>query len=162
MDRHLSTIPERREATMDSVSAAYAEFGQTLAFTERTMTAVLRGHLAERDVEPETWYALKLVAAGGPHIARSSLVRDLEGSRGLDAGSTLALLDRLAADGLIAGDDAVDLTREGKALFESLRDHVLAATVDLLGQFEVSDIETTVRTLKAITRRTQDEAESAA
>ena len=66
---------------MDAVPAAYAEFGQTLAFTERTMTAVLRNHLAQRDVEPETWYALKLVALGGPHVARSSLIRDLEASR---------------------------------------------------------------------------------
>jgi len=32
----------------------------------------------------------------------------------------------------------------------------------LLGQFDLSDIETTVRTLKAITRRTEEEAEFAA
>jgi hypothetical protein len=73
-----------------------------------------------------------------------------------------ALLARLAIDGLIAGDDEVDLTEEGMAQFESLRDYVLGATVDLLGQFDLRDVETTVRTLKAITRRTHDEAESAA
>src|SRR5258708_3956494 len=126
-----------------NVPAAYAEFGQTLAYTERTMTSVLRDHLAQRDVEPETWYALKLVATGGPHVARSSLVRDLEGSRGLDGDSTRTLLTQLAIDGLITGDDAVDLTEEGTALFESLRDHVLGATVDLLSQFELGDVETT-------------------
>ena len=139
---------------MNAVPAAYAEFGQTLAFTERTMTVVLRDHLAQRDVEPETWYALKLVAVGGPHVARSSLVRDLEGSRGSDEESTRALLARLAVEGLIAGDETVDLTEEGRVMFESLRDHVLGATVDLLGQFDLRDVETTVRTLKAITRRT--------
>ncbi len=146
---------------MTTVPAAYAEFGQTLAFTERTMTAVLRHHLAQRDVEPETWYALKLVAVGGPHVARSSLIGDLEGSRGLTADSARALLARLAVDGLIAGDEAVDLTEEGTALFESLRDHVLGATVELLGPLDPRDVETTVRTLKAITRRTLEGAERA-
>lgn len=142
---------------MNAVPAVYAEFGQTLAFTERTLTAVLRDHLAQRDVKPETWYALKLVAAGGPHIARSSLVRDLEGSRGLDPDSVHALLARLAGEGLMAGDDDVDLTEEGTALFESLREHVLGATMNLLGQFDLSDVETTVRTCQAITRRAQEE-----
>jgi DNA-binding MarR family transcriptional regulator len=147
---------------MNAIPDVYAEFGQTLAFTERTLTSVLRSHLAQRGIEPETWYALKLVAAGGPHIARSSLLRDLEGSRGLNPESTRALLARLAIEGLIVGDDAVDLTEEGAALFESLREHVLGATVKLLGQFDQRDIETTVRTLKAITRRTAEETESAA
>jgi DNA-binding MarR family transcriptional regulator len=147
---------------MNAVPTAYEEFGRTLAFTERTLTVVLRNHLAQRGVEPETWYALKLVAAGGPHVARGSLVRDLEGSRGLDVESTGALLDGLAVDGLIAGDDVVDLTEEGRAFFESLRDHVLGATSELLGQFDLRDIETIVRTLKAITQHAQEDAESAA
>ena len=147
---------------MNAVPTAYAEFGQTLAFAERTLTAVLRDHLAQRDVEPETWYALKLVAQGGPHAARSSLVRDLEGSPRLDAESTHTLLDQLATKGLITGEDAVDLTEEGRVFFESLRDHVLGATVTLLDQFDLRDVEITVRTCKAITQRAQEEAESAA
>jgi DNA-binding MarR family transcriptional regulator len=147
---------------VNPVPAAYAEFGQTLAFTERTLSAVLRSHLAERDVEPATWYALKLIATRGPHADRASIVSDLEGSRGLDAASTRALLARLATDGLIAGEDAVDLTEEGVTLFESLRDYVLGATAELLGEFDQRDIETTVRTLKAITRRSEERAESAA
>jgi hypothetical protein len=140
---------------MNSVPAAYAEFGQTLAFTERTMSGVLRGHLAQQNVEPETWYALKLVAVGGPHVARSSIVRDLEGSRGLDGDSARALLAQLSSDGLISGDEAIDLTEQGTSVFQSLQDHVLSATVTLLGQFDLADIETTVRTLKAIARRNQ-------
>ena len=35
---------------MNVAPAVYAEFGQTLAFTERTMTALLRNHLAQRNV----------------------------------------------------------------------------------------------------------------
>jgi hypothetical protein len=143
---------------MNAVPPAYAEFGRTLAFTERTLTAILRDHLARIDVEPATWYALKLLATGGPHVARSALIHDLEGSRGLDADSIRALLSRLAADGLITGGDGVDLTEEGKATFGRLQDYVLGATVDLLGQFDLRDIESTVRTLKAITRQADQEA----
>ena len=95
-------------------------------------------------------------------MARSSLVRDLEGSPRLDAESTHALLDQLATKGLITGEDAVDLTEEGRVFFESLRDHVLGATVTLLDQFDLRDVEITVRTCKAITQRAQEEAESAA
>jgi DNA-binding MarR family transcriptional regulator len=162
VDRYLTILSGEGEQLMNTLPAAYVEFGQTLAFTERTLTAVLRSRLAERGVEPETWYALKLVANGGPQVARSSLVRDLEGSRGMDASSACALLDQLTRDGLITGDDVVDLTEQGTARFESLRDHVLGATAKLLGQFDLRDVETTVRTLKAITQRTQEEARSAA
>jgi hypothetical protein len=77
----------------------------------------------------------------------------LEGSPNLDADSTRALLATLQADGLIEGDAQVDLTPEGAALHRSLREYVLRPTVELLSQFELDDIETTVRTLQAITDR---------
>ena len=79
------------------------------------------------------------------------------GPRGLawfgDADSPEALLARLTAEGLITGDDAVELTEAGAALFERLRDHVLGATVNLLREFDLSEVETTVRTCKAIMRQ---------
>jgi hypothetical protein len=89
---------------MTTPPAVYGQFGQTLAFAERTLTATLREHLAKRDTQPETWYALRLIAARGPGRDRDALSRDLEGSPNLDADSTHALLARLEADGLIRGD----------------------------------------------------------
>jgi hypothetical protein len=142
--------------------SVYKEFGQILAFTERTVNIVLRDHLAQRGVEPETWYALKLVSVRGPSVPRTLLMRDLEGSRGLNAESTRTLLSKLADVGLIEGSDAIDLTPAGTTLFESLQAYVLDATVGLLGQFDQIDIETTVRTLKAITQRAQEAAAPAA
>jgi DNA-binding MarR family transcriptional regulator len=128
-------------------------FGQTLAFAERTLSEVLRRHLAERDTAPETWYALQLIATRGPRLARESLSRDLEGSRAMTAESTQRLLARLEASGLIRGDAEVDLTAEGEQLHRSLRDYVAIPTAQLLGQFDADDIATTVRTLQAITAR---------
>jgi DNA-binding MarR family transcriptional regulator len=132
-------------------------FGQTLAFAERTLTATLRQHLAERDTTPETWYALQLIATRGPRLARKALSEDLEGSRNLNPDSTRELLARLEAEGLISGEEEIDLTAEGEALHRSLREYIAGPTARLLGQFDADDVETTVRTLQAITKRAEEE-----
>jgi DNA-binding MarR family transcriptional regulator len=134
-----------------------ASFGQALAFAERTLTATLRRHLAERGTTPETWYALQLIATRGPQLDREALSQDLEGSRTLTAGSTRELLARLAAEGLIHGDGQIDLTPEGEALHRSLREYIAGPTAQLLGQFDSGDVETTIRTLQAITERAEEE-----
>jgi len=128
-------------------------FGQTLAFAEHTLTAVLRQHLAERGTTPQTWYALQLIANRGPGLARETLNEVLAGSRTLNVDKTRELLARLEADGLIRGDAEVDLTVEGETLFRGLRKYVAGPTAELLGQFDADDIATTVRTLQAITAR---------
>jgi hypothetical protein len=136
---------------------SFGQFGQTLAFAERALTAVLRRHLAERQTTPETWYALQLIATRGPGLARDALSRDLEGSRNLNADSTRELLARLETEGLIHGDAQLDLTTEGEALHRSLRESIAGPRNQLLSQFDVADIETTVRTLQAITKRAEQE-----
>jgi DNA-binding MarR family transcriptional regulator len=142
---------------MTTPPVLFGQFGQTLAFAERALTATLRQHLAERGTKPETWYALQLLATRGPGLAREALSADLEGSRTLNADSTRQLLARLEADGLIRGDANVDLTADGEALHRSLRDYIAGPTVRLLSQFDLDDVETTVRTLQAITARAQEE-----
>jgi hypothetical protein len=133
------------------------QFGQSLAFAERALTATLRQHLAERGTKPETWYALQLIATRGPGVAREAVSADLEGSRTLNADSTRELLARLEAEGLIRGEANLDLTADGEALHRSLRDYIAGPTVRLLSQFDVDDVETTVRTLQAITARAEEE-----
>ena len=66
---------------MTTPPAVYGQFGQSLAFAERTLTAMLREHLAQRDTKPETWYALQLIATRGPRLSRDVLTHLLEGSR---------------------------------------------------------------------------------
>jgi hypothetical protein len=138
---------------MTTPPPSFGEFGRALAFAERTMTAVLRRHLAERQTVPETWYALSLIATRGPALARDELSRVLEGSQTMTADSTRELLARLETEGLIRGDAAVDLTAEGETLYRSLREYVLGPTTELLSQFDSNDVDTTVRTLQAITER---------
>jgi hypothetical protein len=142
---------------MTTPPVVFRQFGQTLAFAEQTLTATLRRHLAERDTKPETWYALQVIATRGPGLAREALSHELEGSRTLNADSTRELLARLEAEGLIRGDAKVDLTAEGERVHRSLRDYIAGPTARLLGQFDVDDVETTIRTLQAITARAQEE-----
>ncbi len=138
-----------------------ASFGQTLAFAERTLTATLRQHLAERDTTPETWYALQLIATRGPGLARQALSNELEGSRTLNPDSVRELLARLEAEGLIRGDSELDLTSEGEALHRSLREYIAGPTARLLSQFPADDVETTVRTLQAVAERAAQELAAA-
>ena len=138
---------------MTTAPTAYAEFGYTLALAERTLTAVLQDHLAERGVRPETWYALQLLTVRGPVLEREALAADLASSRALNPDSTRELLARLEAERLIRGDREIELTDDGRALHRSLREYVAVPRDRLLSQFDVEDIETTVRTLRAIAER---------
>ena len=138
---------------MTTAPTVYTQFGYTLALAERTLTAVLRDHLAERGVRPETWYALHLLTVRGPVLEREVLAADLASSRALNPDSTRDLLARLEAEGLIRGDREIELTDDGRALHRSLREYVAIPRDRLLSQFDVEDIETTVRTLRAIAQR---------
>ena len=142
---------------MTTPPVIFGQFGQTLAFAERALSAVLRRHLADRQTEPETWYALQLIATRGPGLAREALSADLEGSRTLNADSTRELLARLQADGLIRGDEELDLTPAGEALHRILRESIAGPRNQLLSHFDVDDVETTIRTLQAITARAEAE-----
>jgi hypothetical protein len=142
---------------MTTPPPVFAQFGRALAFAERTMTATLREHLAARDTQPETWYALSLIGSAEHDLSRETLAADLEGSRTLTPDSVQELLARLEAEGLSRGDAVIELTAEGDARYRSLREYISQPTARLLGQFDVHDVETTIRTLQAITARAQEE-----
>ena len=146
---------------MTTPPAVFGQFGQTLAFAEQTLTVALREHLAQRGTKPETWYALQLIATRGPALSRQALSQQLERSRNLNADSTSELLARLEAEGLIRGGANVDLTAQGETLHRSLREYVAGPAARLLSQFDIHDIETTVRTLQAITKRAAEDSSPA-
>jgi hypothetical protein len=145
---------------MTTPPAAFTQFGPTLAFAERTLTAVLRKHLAERDCTPGTWYVFQLINMRGPEFSREALISDLAGSPNLDLASAADLVAGLEADGFVRGDNHLELTATGEEFYHGLREHVLAGTARLLGQFDIRDIETTVRTMRSITQRAEAEQET--
>jgi hypothetical protein len=147
---------------MSSSPAVYGQFGQTLAFAERALTDRLGEQLARRDTEPATWYALRLIATRGPRVSRQELTALLAGSRTLDPESARALLTRLADEALVRGDAEIELTDAGGERYRSLRDDILGPATELLSQFPLADVETTVQTLRAITELATEEPVRAA
>jgi hypothetical protein len=137
---------------MSDVPAVYGQFGQALGLAERSLSAILRQQLARRNTVPEAWYTLRLLATHGPAYRRADLTELLQ-RPGFDGDAAHSLLARLQVDGLIGGDTELDLTEAGEAEYESLRDYISGPSTQLLGQFDVNDIETTVRTLQAITAK---------
>ncbi len=137
---------------MSDTPAVYGQFGQALGLAERTLSAILREHLAQRNTAPEAWYTLRLLATRGPAYPRADLTGLLQGP-GFDGDAAHALLARLEADGLVRGDTELDLTPAGEATYRNLREYVTGRSAQLLSQFDVDDIETTVRTLQAITAK---------
>jgi hypothetical protein len=134
---------------MPDTPAVYGQFGQALGLAERTLSAILRQHLARRDTVPEAWYSLRLLATRGPAFPRADLVQLVEGP-GFDAVAASSLLARLESDGLIRGGSKLALTAAGEAEYRSLRQYISGPSVELLSQFDLHDIETTTRTLQAI------------
>jgi hypothetical protein len=60
-----------------------------------------------------------------------------------------------------SGDVEVDLTEDGGIFYRSLQEFVTRPTAELLGHFEIDDINTTVRTLQGITQRALEGLEAA-
>jgi hypothetical protein len=137
---------------MSDTPAVYGQFGPALGLAERTLSAILRDHLARRNTVPEAWYTLRLLATRGPAYPRAKLTELLKGPR-FDADAACALMARLEADGLVRGDAELDLTPAGQSQYQSLREYISGPSVQLLSQFDVHDLETTVRTLQAITAK---------
>lgn len=141
---------------MSDAMEIYGQFGQTLAFAEATLNKILEKHLAAHGTSPDRWYALKLTAQAEP-IARAALIDGLISGGKVQPADAEPLLRGLEADGLLQGADVLELTDPGRSYFAGLREFVIAPTARLLGQFELADIDATVRTLREITARARAE-----
>jgi hypothetical protein len=141
---------------MSNAVETYGQFGQTLAFAETALDNILQTHLAARGVTPERWYALKLTAQAEP-ISRAALIDGLSAGGKVPVADAEPLLEALRAEGLLAGGDRLSLTEAGRSDFAQLREYVITPTIRLLGQFDLSDIKTTIRTLHEITIRARQQ-----
>ena len=141
---------------MSDADEIYGQFGQTLAFAEATLNKILERHLAARGTSPDRWYALKLTAQAEP-IARAAVVDGLAAGGKVQPADAEPLLRGLEADGLLEGGDVLSLTDSGRGYFAELRRYVITPTTRLLGQLELADIETTIRTLREITARARED-----
>jgi DNA-binding MarR family transcriptional regulator len=144
---------------MSDAEEIYGQFGQTLAFAEATLNKMLERHLTARGTTPDRWYALKLTAQAEP-IARAAVVDGMAAGGKIQPVDAEPLLRALEADGLVEGADVLSLSDSGRSYFAELRQYVITPTIRLLGQFELAEIERTIRTLREITARATEEEQA--
>jgi DNA-binding MarR family transcriptional regulator len=142
---------------MSESQAPPLPLGTTIAFAQRELTALLHGFLAEQGAQPGTWYALKALSIRGPELPADAFRHELAQAPAVGPDAAGAVIDGLVAEGLIAvrADGTVAATAEGEAAFERLRESVDALTVEIQSPVDRADLETTIRTLGAVTKRAE-------
>jgi DNA-binding MarR family transcriptional regulator len=136
-----------------------ATIGQAVGIAETELTRLLAGVLAETGTPRETYLALQRLSFLGGAPATEAFVLDLSDALALDKPAAAALADSLRTAGLIhdlerdAAGGVVELTAAGAALQDRLRRSAGRLGAELVAPFDASDIETTIRTLQAVTER---------
>lgn len=137
-----------------------ATIGQAVGIAEAALTRLLAGVLAETGTSRETYLALQRLSFLGGAPAMEAFVLDLSEALALDQRSATELAGSLQTAGLIhelerdaTGGRVVELTAAGAALQDRIRRSVGRVSAELLAPFDASDIETTIRTLQAVTER---------
>jgi hypothetical protein len=136
--------------------------GQAVGQAEAALTRLLAGALAETGTSRETYLALQRLSFLGGAPAMDAFVLDLGGALALDEPAARDLVGSLRTAGLIhdlerdaTGGRVAELTTTGAALQDRLRRSVGRVTGELIAPFDASDVETTIRTLQAVTERAQ-------
>jgi len=100
------------------------------------------------------YLALQRLNTLGGHATRDDYERDLSEWLGLDGPGAKALADELLERNLAAADDHdIRFTEQGRALREGILTEGAQLTRALLTGLDAHDVETTIRTLQAITTR---------
>ena len=140
-----------------------ATIGQAVGIAETELTRLLAGVLAETGTPRETYLAMQRLSFLGGAPATEAFVRDLSDALALDQPAAAALADSLRTAGLIhdlerdaTGGGLVELTPAGAALQDRLRRSAGRLSADLVAPFDASAIETTIRTLQAVTERARE------
>src|SRR4051812_26752374 len=127
-------------------------FGTTVALAQQALTRRLHAVLAELDIEPARYYALRVVARQG--AVTSAALDDQLAQAPVSADSASEAPAALVADRLLALDgDTVALTPAGAEALGGLSERLGALTRELLGPLDPEDVAVTIRTLQEATAR---------
>lgn len=170
------------DSTADSTAASIRALGPALGMAERTLRRRLVSVLAETGTPVQTWYAFQRLSVFESAPTAAAFRRDLSETLDLDAPAAAALLDEITAAGLmheasdpagglmleasdpagggareasdpVGGDARIAFTTAGDELQRRIRASLAAGTGELLAPFDPRDVETTIRTLTALTER---------
>jgi DNA-binding MarR family transcriptional regulator len=137
-----------------------ATIGQAVGIAEAELTKLLAGVLAETGTSREAYLAMQRLSFLGGAPAVEAFILDLSDALALDEPSAAALAGSLQTAGVIhdlerdaTSGRVVELTAAGAALQDRVRRSVGRVSAELIAPFDASDIETTIRTLQAVTER---------
>ena len=128
--------------------------GQAVGQAQASLTRLLTGMLARSGLSHQVWLGLQRLSAMGGRPARAAYEADLSYWLQLDGPAAARLAsDLLAADLATSdGDGTVTLSAHGRVLREAVLARSAQVTGPILATIDRGDLETTVRTLEAITR----------
>ena len=147
------------------MTQAQVKIGHVVVLAEHALTELLNDVLAQAGTDRQAWFSLSRVAAGRAALGgppeqdnQNDMVRDdLSRAFHIDSGQAVQLLDRLVSEGLVAvHDEVVSLTPKGQALYEDVLRATQATTARLTETLRADDLETTARTLQAVTSRARE------
>jgi DNA-binding MarR family transcriptional regulator len=147
-------------AAWPAAPAGALGIGPAVGMAERALTRRLAGVLAETGTSALTWYALQRLSTFGTPPSVTAFRNDLRDELDLDEAAASALVDEIVAAGLVAEVDGaaeVAFTKAGAARRGQIRASIAARAGQLTESLEPGDIETTIRTLTAITARAREE-----
>jgi DNA-binding MarR family transcriptional regulator len=130
--------------------------GQDIAEVQGAMRAVLAEALDGTDVTSTEYVVLRVLAARGPYPEPSALHDFLAGQQQLNLthAGAVALVDGLAARGLLDAAAPTRITDEGEALYRRLTAETVApVTARLFADLHPGDLATTRRVLAELAQR---------
>ncbi len=120
---------------------------------ERTLQAPLQAQLTQSNLSFPEWTVLTFLGGPGP-LDRAQLIERLHRARIAGPSEAPALIDAMAAQGLIApAEGGLAITAAGLEVYLPLRETVERVTATLVEDVPEADLEATPRTLEAVTRR---------
>lgn len=127
--------------------------GEAVGQAETVLSRLLAGILAKIGIEREEYLAIQRLTALGGAARQEDYVHDISGAMGIDLWSAGQLTDRLAADGLLTVDGGTArLSSAGAEARDRARDSVREVMAPVWAQTDPADLQTTIRTLRDITR----------
>jgi DNA-binding MarR family transcriptional regulator len=154
--RRNETMTETRTENGPAIPVGMA-IGQVVGQAETVLTKLLAGVLAEAGATRETYLAMQRLLVRGDEAGRDAYVRDLGDWLDLDLWSAGELANALVAEGLFSLDrETIRLTPRGAELRERIRRGIGDLMAPVWEQLDPADVETTVRTLRQVTKLARD------
>jgi predicted transcriptional regulator len=134
---------------------------QVIGQTEKAMNAILDRLLVGTELTEPEWVTLTVTANSGPTVDREQLIDRLVGAVKVSQARARALATELVTKGLLqaAGrdDSELELTANGRRLYDRIRSATVEVTERLWGDLPVEDLAIAGRVLTTVLARANAE-----